>query len=282
MYPPDDSAHVECHTVVLPETFSYVVNPTSCPWTQPPVTNHFVPTRDSVKITEVSIILSGGPCVDCVLLSIFDDGGAGGSPGEVLWSDTLDFTGGPVWFTADVSPPFEITDGSGFHVGYSRREGASHPVWLVEGAPWSRQGWEYSGTMGWLPYYGGELSIRCRVEPWVLPPAIVALDPFQRRTVQTGSFDFGVEFRNPTESPTSTRWWVDVYRSGTKVSHLPPGGTWSLDISPESEIERIYGLPVPTGALPGEYTLFVKVGPDTLNPFHHDSVPVEVKAKGIQ
>jgi|GEM_PF-1283313 len=287
MYQVDDSMAVECQVVALPDTLKYYGWPApGIPWTQPPMAVHFVPTRDSARISEISVFLvDGSPCFDCILLYILDDNGPDGSPGDTLWGDSLDYWGAQGYHTAEITPPFDVTDGSGFYVAFFRTL-YLNPLYspdLVR--PFSRQGWWFSEEYGWIPHPyrdSEDLPLACRMEPWLLPPALVTMNPFQRQTAQTGSFDFGVQFRNPGDTPTSTRWWIDVYRDQTKVFHLPSGGTWSLTLQPETERERIYGLPVPQATEPGEYSLFVRVGPDTLNPFHEDSVPVEVMLKGLQ
>jgi hypothetical protein len=287
MYQVDDSVAVECRVVALPDTLKYYGWPgPGIPWTQPPMAVHFVPTRDSVKVSEISIFLvDGSPCYDCILLYVLDDNGPGGLPGDTLWGDSLDYWGAQGYHTAEITPPIGITDGSGFYVAFFRTE-VFNPLYSPDLVPpFSRQGLWFSEEYGWIPHLhpdSEDLPLTCRIEPWVLPPAMVTIDPFQRETAQGGSFDLAVRFRNPGDAPASTRWWIDVYRGGTKVYHLPYGNTWSLSLSSQSEVEKIYGLPVPPGAPPDEYTVSISVGPDTLDPFHLDSVPVLVRSRGQQ
>jgi hypothetical protein len=107
--------------------------------------NRFVPPVYPCSISSIRQYMSGTG-VD-VLMAIYDDDGPGGTPGTILFADTVDVNT-TAWFSATVSPPVVIDDGA-FFVG-STSETPSTPGFGVElSAPFSYQGWENTG--GWAP-----------------------------------------------------------------------------------------------------------------------------------
>jgi hypothetical protein len=221
---------------------------------------------------------------------VFDDNGPGSTPGDTLALDTLDYNGGQGWYGAEVEPEVEITDGSGFYIACMGLDDQNPYVGFDLTPPFSHQMWEYSNTFGWRPgrdRFTEDVGVRCDIEPWFLPDVVATVDEFQRTTVRgapgitppNASLDFAVNFRNTTPGNVSTQWWIDAYLGPNLVYRLGP---YSLFLLGGQELDRIYGLPVPSNApVAGDYRLCVRVGsyPDAE---HEDSFPFEIKSRGLQ
>ncbi|KPJ52000.1 hypothetical protein AMJ39_08860, partial [candidate division TA06 bacterium DG_24] len=293
MNPNNDEIAVECHVVTLPAIFDYTDGTFEDQkvWAGPEggFANYFVPPRDSVRIARYEVnISSGTACQDCYRLYVLDDNGPGGLPGDTLAGDTLDYGGIPGWQGADIFPKVEITDGSGFYVVWIHVPAANPWMGTDLTAPLSFQTWEYTGAFApsrWR--YVEDCGIRCVVEPWSVPDVIVSIDEFQRTTVRgaqgvtppNASLDFAVNFRNTTPGNVATQWWIDAYLGPNLVLTRGP---YSLFLLGGQDVNRIYGLPVPSNApVAANYMVFVRVGthPDVS---HQDSFPVQILARGEQ
>jgi hypothetical protein len=81
-----------------------------------------------------------------VLMAVYDDDGPGGSPGTVLFGDTVAVSAAN-WYSIDLPTPVVIADG-GFFVG-STSETSSDPSYGMDSVPpLCYQGWENTGVWG--------------------------------------------------------------------------------------------------------------------------------------
>jgi len=291
--PDNDEVIVECHVITLPATFDYCddIIETATAWNGPGSgwANYFVPPQDSVRIARYEVFInSGTACTGCLELYVCDDNGPGGLPGDTLAADAVDYDAGQGWYGADITPKVEITDGSGFYIFYVQVEDSNPYSGKDLSPPFGRQGWEYTGSFAPdRDLFTEDIAIRCDVEPWSVPDVLVTIDEFQRTTVRgsqgvtppNASLDFAVNFRNTTPGNVSMQWWIDAYLGPNLVLTRGP---YSLFLLGGQDVDRIYGLPVPSNApVAANYTVFVRVGTHP-NVSHQDSFPVEILARGEQ
>ena len=291
--PANDEIIVECHVITLPATFDYCddIIETATAWNGPGSgwANYFVPPQDSVRIARYEVFInSGTACTGCLELYVCDDNGPGGLPGDTLAADAVDYDAGQGWYGADITPKVEITDGSGFYIFYVQVEDSNPYSGKDLSPPFGRQGWEYTGSFAPdRDLFTEDIAIRCDVEPWSVPDVLVTIDEFQRTTVRgsqgvtppNASLDFAVNFRNTTPGNVSTQWWIDAYLGPNLVLTRGP---YSLFLLGGQDVDRIYGLPVPSNApVAANYTVFVRVGTHP-NVTHQDTFPVQILARGEQ
>jgi len=148
MVPVNDTAVIELRVVTLPGNLTYDGGTagSTVSWNGPGgFGNRFVPPVYPCSISSIRQYMSGTG-VD-VLMAVYDDDGPGGTPGTILFGDTVTVSTTD-WISVTVSPPVGITDGA-FFVG-STSETPSAPGFGVDvSAPFSNQGWENTG--GWGP-----------------------------------------------------------------------------------------------------------------------------------
>ncbi len=148
MVPVNDTATIELRVVSLPGMLSYDNGTagTTVSWNGPGgFGNRFVPPVYPCSISAIRQYMSGTG-VD-VLMAVYDDDGPGGTPGSVLFGDTVSVNVTD-WVSVTVSPPVVIDDGAFFVGAVSWTP--SEPSYGVDlSAPFSNQGWENTG--GWGP-----------------------------------------------------------------------------------------------------------------------------------
>jgi hypothetical protein len=141
----NDTATIELRVVTMPGTLTYDGGtPTnSLGWLGPGgMGSRFVPPVYPCSISSIRQHMTSTSSVD-VLLALYDDDGAGDSPGTLLFGDTVTVSSAN-WYSVDLAAPVVITDGA-FYVGaYS--EASSDPSFGYDSVPpVSFQAWENTG-----------------------------------------------------------------------------------------------------------------------------------------
>jgi hypothetical protein len=141
----NDTATLELRVVTMPALLTYDGgSPTSSiGWLGPGgMASRFVPPVYPCSISSVRQHMTSTSSVD-VLLAVYDDDGPGGSPGTVLFGDTVTVTAAN-WYSVDLPAPVLIADGA-FFVGASS-ETSSDPSFGYDSIPpLSLQSWEATG-----------------------------------------------------------------------------------------------------------------------------------------
>ena len=141
----NDTATVELHVVTMPATLTYDGGtPTnSLGWLgSGGMGSRFVPPVYPCSISSIRQHMTSTSSVN-VLLALYDDDGPGGSPGTLLFGDTVAVSSAN-WYSVDLTVPVVITDGA-FYVGaYS--ETSNDPSFGYDSVPpISFQAWENTG-----------------------------------------------------------------------------------------------------------------------------------------
>jgi hypothetical protein len=146
----NDTATIELRVVTMPATLSYD-NGTpvdAMSWNGPGgFGNRFVPPVYPCSISSIRQYMGDATGNIDVFTAIYDDDGAGGSPGTVLFGDTVTVTTTPGWCSVDLTTPVVITDGA-FFVGSVSWTTSRPSFYLDATSPLSYQGWENTGVWG--------------------------------------------------------------------------------------------------------------------------------------
>jgi hypothetical protein len=155
--PTNNVRDCEIIAMTIPGWLSYDSNPSSATghtwqgadagWGQ-----EFEPPCYPMQIDSISIAMACNPSID-VPIMLLDDDGPGGSPGTMLWTDTVSiYVGGTAFdhFKFYINPPVIIDSGL-FYVGFIQT-GADRPSCIMEGdGPFSKRAWEYTPG-AWAPF----------------------------------------------------------------------------------------------------------------------------------
>jgi hypothetical protein len=146
----NDTATLELRVVTMPGTLTYDSGtPTgSIGWLGPGgMASRFVPPVYPCSISSIRQHMTSTSSVD-VLLAVYDDDGPGGSPGTILFGDTVSVNSAN-WYSADPTAPVVITDGA-FFVGATSQTSNDPSFGYDSIPPVSFQGWENTGA-SWGP-----------------------------------------------------------------------------------------------------------------------------------
>ncbi len=151
VFPPNDTAVVECHVVTMPATLTYDKGMPDAfyHWNGPGgYGNRFVPPVYPCSITSIRMYAQAGiPNVHCAF-GVYDDNGPGGVPGDTLFDDNTLVDTIPQWYVVNLPTPVVIDEGA-FFVG-AMSSVANEPSFGMDTlAPFSGQSWEYTGV--WAP-----------------------------------------------------------------------------------------------------------------------------------
>jgi hypothetical protein len=145
----NDTATIELRVVTMPAVLSYDNGTPADPmsWNGPGgFGNRFVPPVYPCSISSIRQYMVDTGSVD-VFMAIYDDDGASGGPGTVLFGDTVTVTTTSGWYSVDLPTPVVIDDGA-FFVG-TISEVSSRPSYYLDATvPLSYQGWENTGVWG--------------------------------------------------------------------------------------------------------------------------------------
>jgi len=148
MVPVNDTATVELRVVTLPGTLTYDSGTpgNSMSWNGPGgFGNCFIPPVYPCSISAIRQHMTSTGTAN-VLMAIYDDDGSGGSPGTILFGDTVAVSAAN-WYSITLPTPVVITDGA-FFVG-SVSETSSDPSYGMDSVPpLSYQGWENTNVWG--------------------------------------------------------------------------------------------------------------------------------------
>jgi hypothetical protein len=149
LVPVNDTATIELRVVTLPGMLAYDSGTpgNSMSWNGPGgFGNRFVPPVYPCSISAIRQYMTSVSSVN-VLMAVYDDDGPTGTPGTILFADTVAVTA-QNWYSVSLPAPVVITDGA-FFVG-SVSETPSDPSYGMDSVPpLSFQGWENTG--GWGP-----------------------------------------------------------------------------------------------------------------------------------
>ena len=149
LVPVNDTATIELRVVTLPGMLAYDSGTpgNSMSWNGPGgFGNRFVPPVYPCSVSAIRQHMTSTGSVN-VLMAVYDDDGPGGSPGTILFGDTVAVSGAN-WYSVTLPAPVVITEGA-FFVG-SVSETSSDPSYGMDSVPpLCFQGWE--NTSGWGP-----------------------------------------------------------------------------------------------------------------------------------
>jgi len=146
----NDTTTIELRVVTIPATLTYdngsPLDPMS--WNGPGgVGNRFIPPVYPCSISSIRQYMGDATGDVDVFMALYDDDGSGGSPGTVLFGDTVTVTTTVDWYSLDLPTPVVIEDGAFFVGSVSWTE--SRPGFYLDAtAPLSYQGWENTGVWG--------------------------------------------------------------------------------------------------------------------------------------
>ena len=148
MVPVNDTAKLELRVITIPWTLTYDGGtPTnSIGWQgEGGMGSRFVPPVYPCSISAIRQHMTSTGTVD-VLLAIYDDDGSGGSPGTILFGDTVAVSAA-AWYEVTLPEPVVIADGA-FFVGATSKTTSDPAYGYDESAPMSFQSWENTGAWG--------------------------------------------------------------------------------------------------------------------------------------
>jgi hypothetical protein len=212
-------------------------------------------TIDSVRfyIGDAWWISSPHPFVAQVL----DDDGPGGTPGTVLFTQTVNTPTVNQWYAA--SPNLSITSG-GFYVGWQMQDSLTPPLGVDNtiAQPKSRQGWEFTGA-NWMNSPAAEyqdLMIRARISDLSSPMLEVILTPLNPPIVIPGNggrFNFNISVvRNIGPQAPYTVWARIKNPDGSYTD--PTIGPVNINTPVGVTVTRTRNQNVPGLWAPGLYT----------------------------
>jgi hypothetical protein len=146
----NDTATVELRVLTVPGLLAYDNGTPTDPmsWNGPGgFGNRFIPPVYPCSISSIQQFMGDNTGDVDVFMAIYDDDGAGGSPGTVLFGDTVTVTTTADWYSLNLSPPVVITDGA-FFVGSVSWTASRPGFYLDPSIPLSYQGWENTGVWG--------------------------------------------------------------------------------------------------------------------------------------
>jgi hypothetical protein len=145
----NDTATLECRVVTRPFALAYDGGTPGSymSWNGPGgFGNRFVSPVYPCSVGSYKINMQATTATDCYM-GLFDDDGPSGSPGTVLFMDTVSVTAAN-WYTVTPPTPIVIADGAFFVCGTSIV--SSSPSFGMDSIPpLSYQGWEFTGV--WAP-----------------------------------------------------------------------------------------------------------------------------------
>ena len=144
----NDTVSIELHVLTLPGMLTYDGGTpgNSMSWNGPGgFGNHFVPPVYPCSVSAFRVYMTSTSSVD-VLMAIYDDDGPGGSPGTVLFGDTVTVTAAD-WYSVSLPTPVVVADG-GFFVGATSQTSSDPSYGMDSIPPLSLQGWENTGVWG--------------------------------------------------------------------------------------------------------------------------------------
>ena len=162
--PTNNSKDVEIEVITIPGWLMYDSDPTSGAathwlgagggWGQ-----EFVPPQYPITIDSVLVTMASPNNVNVPIL-FMDDDGPGGSPGTILFSDTVfvQASSGFSYYTIHIPSSVNTITSGAFFVGMIQL-GDSFPNIILENSgpsPYSRRGWEFTGS--WAPYRDRDAS----------------------------------------------------------------------------------------------------------------------------
>lgn len=131
---------------------------------------YHIPPTYPVTINSVEYYLTGG--TDGYIAAIYDDNGPGGTPGTLLWSDTVPNTSvvPSAWNVRNVNPGVTITSG-GYYIAWYQG-GAGVFLGTETAAPLSRRNYEIlaGAWADWRENQSQELLIRANISGYTCSP----------------------------------------------------------------------------------------------------------------
>jgi hypothetical protein len=185
----NDTVTIELRVVTIPATLTYDGGTpgNSMSWNGPGgFGNRFIPPVYPCSISAIRMHMTSTGTAS-VLMAVYDDDGPGGSPGTIMFGDTVTVTAAN-WYSVTLPAPVIVTDEAFFVGGTS--ETSSDPAFGMDSVPpLSYQGWEYTGV--WSPSRDGVLRDVCAnatvsgpvgVYEWISPtpapvPARIDVNP---------------------------------------------------------------------------------------------------------
>ncbi len=150
MVPVNDTTTLELRVVTMPATLTYDSGtPTgSTPWLGAGGMGAcFIPPVYPCSISAIRQYMTSTSGSVNALMAIYDDDGAGGRPGTILFGDTVTVTTGD-WYEVTLPTPVVIADGA-FFVGAFSEVSGDPSFGYDAGLPISFQSWENTGA--WSP-----------------------------------------------------------------------------------------------------------------------------------
>jgi hypothetical protein len=232
----NDSAKVELRVIpnANPASLTYTDTARSyMQWNGPGgFGNRYVAPVYPCSVTSIAMHMQAAASTPTVL-ALFDDNGPGGGPGDTLAMGTVNVTAA-AWYTVNVSPAEEITEGAFFVGGMSSTSSA--PSFGMDSVPpLSYQGWEYTGV--WAPGRDAPLrdvvsrvavrGIHTGVEEWLQP---VSRPIPVRITVNPNPAAVATELR--LASPRGDESSIEIYDAAGNVLRTLTldGGVGQLDV----------------------------------------------------
>jgi hypothetical protein len=209
----NDTAKVELRVITMPATLTYDGGTpgNSMYWNGPGgFGNRFVPPVYPCSISAIRQHMTATAATD-VQMAVFDDDGPGGSPGTILFADTVSVSAAN-WYSVSLPSPVVVSDGP-FFVGTTSQVSGSPSFGMDSLPPLSFQGWEYTGV--WAPSrdasardicanatVSGPVGIMEELEP-VAPPVPARID--------VNPNPFGTQTTIRLLAPRGTETAIEVY-----------------------------------------------------------------------
>jgi hypothetical protein len=254
--PTNDMVDVEMHVISLPTDMSYINenlesgwawNGTGSGWGSHYCAPDSVP-GDTLVVDEVSVNIQSGT-VPCDIWVALMTEGMDGKPADTLADTTITITvlSAPTWFTLKVEPPEVFLENECFFAAYVH-PGESNPYFgMDEDAPYSYQGWEYTG--GWAEHRDNDNkdpAFTVHANPPTLPNIMVTCLPHQVTVPrEKGTLDFRIVYENTTTLSQDEDWWLKVFKGGVQVRKMGP---WFVELDPGELVVKEYSLNVPSNA----------------------------------
>jgi len=257
MVPVNDTATIELHVVTMPGMLVYdggTANDFVSWGSAGGMGCRFVPPVYPCSISAVRQYMAAPASTRNVLLAVYDDDGTGGSPGTILFSDTVNVNA-QNWFEVSVSPPVVIDDGAFFVGATTEYDSVSYGVDAT--LPASYQEWECVGG-AWSPCRFATVQDACAnatvsgpvgISEWLQPtPARtpvrieVSPNPFGSKTtirlLNSTGLETAVELYDATGSVVRT---LELSRGQAALDgrHLADGIYFARVVGAEAPVAKV-------------------------------------------
>ena len=287
MNPSNDQKNCEVHVMTLPGTMLYDDGLSNQGWSwmggNGGLGSRFVPPTYPVVVDSIRFFVTGGGAsTHPFTAQILDDDGPGGTPGTVLFTQSISTPTANAWCGAVTN----ITISSGaFYVGWQMQDSLTAPLGTDSTLQLgSRQSYEYTGV--WCAFRNSEnydIMIRARIhEAGAIPNVTIDLEPVSP-PIQIppggGSFNFNASIHNGEATSQTFGVWIMV--------QLPNGSWWgpalgplTLTLAPNFTLTRTRTQSVPGSAPAGAYVYEGRVGTYPATVWDSDSFPFTKLAVG--